>query len=324
MNQITKILITGGSGFIGTNLIQYYIDRYYKVLNIDFTKPKDLNQLKYWKNIDINDEDKLISAVVDFNPDYIVHLAARTDLKGTSIEDYQANMLGVTNIINAANLCGQLKKLMITSSMLVCRTGYIPSNEFDYQPNTIYGESKVETEKITRNSKINSNWVIIRPSSIWGEYFGEPYKKYFQFIISGKYFHIGEKSCTKTYGYIGNSVYQIDRILFEENESINGNVFYIGDYEPYNIEEWSNEIASILGKRIIKLPFLVVILAAKFGDVLSKLKVNFPMTSFRLKNMTTDNILYLENTREVCPTLPLTRIQGVKKTLQWITSKQTI
>ena len=64
-----KILITGGSGFIGTNLVSFFI-KSHDVLNIDINEPKIKQHLQYWVNIDINDYDRLNVAVQDFNPDY--------------------------------------------------------------------------------------------------------------------------------------------------------------------------------------------------------------------------------------------------------------
>ena len=97
-----------------------------------------------------------------------------------------------------------LKKIIITSSMLVCKGGYQPLNQVDYKPNTIYGESKVITEKIVWDNLPNCDWAIIRPTSIWGPWFSVPYRNFFEMIISKKYFHIGDEACTKTYGYVGN------------------------------------------------------------------------------------------------------------------------
>lgn len=49
-----KILITGGSGFIGTNLIELLSkSKNYEILNVDFQPPKKENHKLYWKNLDI-------------------------------------------------------------------------------------------------------------------------------------------------------------------------------------------------------------------------------------------------------------------------------
>jgi len=202
--------------------------------------------------------------------------------------------------------------------MLVCKPGYIPANQTDYAPTTIYGESKVKMENIIRESPHNYKWTIVRPSSIWGPWFGEPYRDFFDMVIGRKYFHIGKKSCTKTYGYIENIVYQLDSIVHAPTENILGHVFYLGDYEPTNIHEWANEIAFEIGTRIKTIPYPLIKFAAVSGDIIKLLGINFPMTSFRLNNMTTNNILNLSNTKDIAPDLPFSRIAGVKKTLDWM------
>jgi nucleoside-diphosphate-sugar epimerase len=84
-----KILVTGGSGFIGTNLIEKLDKDGHDILNIDLVKPKISFQLKFWIKADINSFNSLNQIITNFGPDYIVHLAARTDLDGISLEDYK-------------------------------------------------------------------------------------------------------------------------------------------------------------------------------------------------------------------------------------------
>jgi nucleoside-diphosphate-sugar epimerase len=313
-----KIVVTGGSGFIGTNLTEKLSQDGHEVLNLDIKEPLNKKLFKYWTKVDINCLDSFEQIIDSFSPDYIVHLAARTDLDGTCLEDYATNILGVENLIKICNESKTLKKVIIASSMLVCHGGYYPKNQFDYAPTTIYGESKVLTEKIVWANKPSCDWAIIRPTSIWGQWFDIPYKNFFDMIISKKYFHIGNVGCTKTYGYVGNSIYQIEKILFNETRDELKKVFFIGDNPATNIEEWGNEIAAENGVKIIKMPFLIIKIAAFLGDILKFIGVGFPITSFRLRNMTTNNIVDLNNTYEVVGILPYTRKEGIKKTLEWI------
>lgn len=313
-----KILITGASGFIGTNLLQLFIDKKYTVLNIDKVEPKNKKHIQFWKEIDINNFKSTQKIILEYEPDYIVHLAARTDLEGITLDDYKTNILGVENLMKIANELTSLKKIVIASSMLVCYGGYYPKHQFDYRPSTVYGESKVETENIVWENQLLCDWAIIRPTSIWGPWFGIPYKNFFDMILSKKYFHIGNKGCTKTYGYVGNAIYQIEKILFSETKDESKKVFFIGDNPATNIEEWGDEIATELGFKITKMPYFIIKVAAFFGDCLKLIGGNFPMNSFRLHNMTTDNIIDLKNTYEIAKTLPYSRKDGVRETLKWI------
>jgi hypothetical protein len=54
------------------------------------------------------------------------------------------------------------------------------------------------------------------------------------------------------------------------------------------------------------------------GDLLKSFGIAFPMTSFRLHNMTTDNVHDLSPIQEIAPNLPISRIEGTKRTLDWI------
>ncbi|MGR9106609.1 MAG: NAD-dependent epimerase/dehydratase family protein [Gammaproteobacteria bacterium] len=313
-----KILITGGSGFIGTNLIERFVRHGHRVLNIDFKQPRNPQHTRYWQNTDITKASDLRSSVESFDPDYVVHLAARTDLDGTCLSDYAANTKGVENIARTIRDLGTLKKVVFASSMLVCHGGYHPKDQFDYAPTTIYGQSKIETERIIWDIQPQSDWCIMRPTSIWGPWFGPPYRSFFDLIIQKRYFHIGRQGCTKTYGYVGNTTYQIECLLFSETSNPQEKIFYLGDRPPLDIEKWANQIACELGSRIMRLPYFSIKLAALCGDILKRFGIGFPMNSFRLKNMTTNHIIDLDAIYRIAPDPPFSTLDGIRDTLGWI------
>ena len=320
---MNKILITGGSGFIGTNLIEYLKGlNAFEILSLDIAEPKISSQQSLWRDIDIRNKAELGKAVLDFNPDYVIHLAARTDLNGTALNDYDANIGGVSNLLEALEGVPNLKRVIFTSSMYVCEPGYMPRDFEDYAPHTLYGESKVETEKIVKAKNPRYEWCIIRPTSIWGPWFGEPYNKFFHIVLNRMYFHMGSRACRKTYGYVDNAIYQIMALLNADVEGMNGKVFYIGDYEAYDITAWANEIAGYAGIKIPRIPYFCFKLAGWFGDFLKLFGIAFPMTSFRLHNMTTDNVHDLRPIQEIAPNLPVGRKEGTKKTLEWIKAQE--
>lgn len=315
-----KILVTGGSGFIGTHLINFLAERNYEILNLDTATPRLKEHLPYWKKADLRHAEQL-AVIKAFAPEIVIHLAARTDLRGKTMDDYTANTDGVTNLLAVLDEVPSLKKAIFTSSMYVCRPGYKPKDFDDYNPHTVYGESKVRTEQIIKNRNPSYSWSIIRPTSIWGPYFGEPYNLFFNIVLSGKYFHLGKKACKKTYGYIGNVIYQVNALLAASDAVTRAKVFYLGDYKPYDITEWADEIAACVHKKISTVPYFVFVGAALFGDVLTRLSIPFPMTSFRLKNMTTDNIYDLSLIESIAPAPPVSRLEGTKRTIDWMNNQ---
>lgn len=314
-----RLLITGGSGFIGTNLIeQLSKNSQYEIMSLDLVKPKIEAHKSYWTQIDLRRYADVVAALESFAPDCVIHLGARTDLNGTSLQDYDANIGGVRNLLEAIEKVGTVKRAIFASSMYVCEPGYMPKDFEDYAPHTLYGESKVETEKIIKSANPSYTWSIIRPTSIWGPWFGEPYNRFFHIVLKRMYFHMGKRACKKTYGYVDNAIYQIMSILQADEEKVNHKVFYLGDYEPYDITEWANEIAKHAGIKIPNIPYFCFKLAGWFGDFLKLFGISFPMTSFRLHNMTTDNVHNLNPIKEIAPNLPVAREEGTVKTLEWI------
>lgn len=318
-----KILITGGSGFIGTNLINNLLQKEnIELLSIDVHPPKIKEHRKIWQQVDLCDKTTLCNVIHEFSPEYVIHLGARTDLRGKELKDYNANMVGVSNLLDALEQVPNLKRVVFTSSMYVCRPGYMPKDFEDYKPHTLYGESKVETERRIKAKNPQYTWSIIRPTSIWGPWFGEPYDKFFRIVLNRMYFHMGKRACKKTYGYIDNTIYQIMSILKAPEEKVMRKIFYLGDYEPYDITEWANEIAACAGFKIPQIPYFLFVLAGWLGDFLKLLGITFPMTSFRLKNMTTDNVHDLSLIEGIAPHLPIDRQEGNRKTIEWISSQK--
>lgn len=317
-----KVAVTGGSGFIGTNLIEELLKEGFDVCNFDCNRPKIAERDSIWRQVDICDYEAFSAALLEFDPDYVVHLAARTDLDGKTVEDYAANTVGVENLMRIVKRLPSLRKILITSSKFVTRNGYRIRDQFDYCPHTKYGESKVITEQNVWRNAPDCDWCILRPTSIWGPWFGVPYRNFFDMVLKRRFFHIGKTKCYKTYGYIGNAVYQIKALLFADTAKEENKVYYIGDEPPYEINEWADEIAAELGFRIHRMPKWLIRCAGYFGDFLSLFGVHFPMTSFRYGNMTNDGTNDMSSTRRYAPETPYSRKEGVKATLAWLKEEE--
>ncbi|HPH12083.1 MAG TPA: NAD-dependent epimerase/dehydratase family protein [Thermotogota bacterium] len=313
-----RIVITGGSGFIGTNAVGYFSDNN-EVLNLDCKEPRNKKHIPFWRKVNILDKSELGEIIKTFDPHFFIHLAATTDLFGKSIDYYEANTTGVENVNVCLKSGVSIERVIFTSTKLVCKNGYTPTDFDNYCPDTLYGKSKEIGEKIIKNdSAIEYSWIIIRPTSIWGPWFEEPYRKFFEYVQKRKYVHINKEGLFKSYGYVGNIIFQIERILLSDHK-YDKDTFFVSDYDPIEIGKWADLISKCYGvKKPIRVPVWPLSIAAKLGD-LSKIVIrNPPLTSFRLNNILTEAILDLSKTKEVCGNLPYSVENGVEETVEFL------
>jgi|TARA_B110000967_G_C18761368_1_gene498035 GlcNAc-P-P-Und epimerase len=319
-----KILVTGGSGFIGTNFINFLQKKSCSICNFDINEPQNIKHSRYFERIDINNYESLLSAMIDFQPDYVVHLAARTDLNGEDLNSYLSNTRGVENILRCCNELPNIKRLVLASTKLIAPTDAHVSDLTSYSPDTIYGESKVLGEKIIESNKYYDNWIIVRPTSIWGPWsLAEhiPYGKFFQIIKKGLYIHPAVVDQPRYFGYVENSCFQIFSLLVDSPDDVLQQKFYLADYEIYDIKNWANLISAAFARGPVRiLPKIFVYMAAFAGDFLKLLGFKSPpFSSFRLKNMMSNTTkVPLTAIKNFVPTLPFTISDGVKRTVTWI------
>ena len=317
-----RLLVTGGSGFIGTNLVQSALDKGVEVLNLDWSPPLKSAHLPWWREWDIMDRAATIRLFADFQPTHVVHLAARTD---TDVQDdlnaYRQNHEGTGILLDVVKATPSIERLIVTSTQFVCEAGYQPKDDQDYKPFTLYGESKRLCELATREAGLACVWSIIRPTTIWGPWSLRYRDVLFKVMRKGLYFHPGKSKVVRSYGYVGNVVWQIERILEVPPTTVNGKVFYVGDH-PMDLRVWVEAISQeLVGKRVRYIPTWMVKGLALGGDVLKVVGIPFPITSGRFRSMTSDYITPMNTTVEALGEAPYSLEEGVKAMVQWYDSE---
>ena len=313
-----RLLVTGGSGFIGTNLVQSALDKGLEVLNLDWNPPLKPAQSPWWREWNIMDRAATAKHMAEFRPTHVVHLAARTD---TDIQDdlnaYRQNHEGTAILLEAVKATPSIERLIITSTQFVCEAGYQPKDDQDYKPFTLYGESKRLSEVATRQSDLVCVWSIIRPTTIWGPWSLRYRDVLFKVMRKGLYFHPGKNKVIRSYGYVGNVVWQIERILEVPAATVNKKVFYVGDH-PMDLRVWVEAISQgLVGKSVRYIPTWIVKGLALGGDVLKAVRIPFPITSGRFRSMTSDYITPMNTTVEALGEAPHSLEEGVKAMVLW-------
>lgn len=315
-----RVFVTGGSGFIGTNLLERLSEDQIEVANYDIKVSRSRRFDRISTLGDILDGDKLSAIIADFRPDCVVHLAARCDLDGQTIEDYRANTDGLRNVIAAIASAPSVKRTIFASSRYVHGNEIQPERDNDYSPFTMYGASKAEGEMIVRSSHLESSWLIVRPTSIWGPWFGVPYRGFFDAVRKGVYIHPAAERLYKSYGYVGNVVHQIRRMIEAPVDSVQGRTFYTADYQPIEIRSMAECIRHEFGApKVSEAPLALLKLLATGGDVLKRCGwKNAPLSTFRLNNLRCQMVYDLSKTEEVVGDLPYSMEDGVARTVEWM------
>ena len=266
-----RVLVTGGSGFIGTNMMQHWNDKGVEAINFDIRPPQVEAHQSQWQQVDLLDREALVTAAQSVRPDCIIHLAARADLDGATLDDYRVNTDGIENLIVAAKASGAAR-VLFASSQLVCTPGYQPKNELDYCPPNPYGESKMRGEQIVRaQAKDEFVWTLLRPTSIWGPWFEQPYRAFFLTVKRGRYVQARGVRVRKSFGFVGNTVRQMERLSVCPAEKIHQRALYVADYEPVIVSEWARQVQQEWGAPPIKeVPLGFLKICAKLGDLLKR------------------------------------------------------
>jgi len=315
---VKRVIVTGGSGFIGTHLVSFLLKQGYQILNLDKNKPLNADQNNLHHQVDILDSSALCHVFDSFRPQWLFHLAARTDCDETTTVErgYAVNATGAINVLAAASTCPELERVLVTSSQYVCRPGYQPTGDEDYCPHTIYGWSKVETERAVRSARLNCPWVIVRPTNIWGPWHMRYRKQVWNAIQRGFYLHPGGAPIIRSYGYVGNVVRQMLGLMDAE---VNRRVFYVGDF-PLDLRDWVNRFSIALRTRpVTEVPRSILRCMALMGDIIGKLGGReFLIHSSRYRSMVTSDSVPIEATYAMLGPSPISLDQGVDETVRWL------
>lgn len=145
-----KILLTGASGYVGARLY-YDLSGVYSVIGTYATHKLS----EKFEHLDITDPEAVQNFIAHAQPDIIIHAANQANPRWCEANPQKAVMLNqqaTTYLVDAANSVHA--RFMYISSFAA------------YKPVGVYAETKVESEKTTRNTK--AGYLIIRPAYILG------------------------------------------------------------------------------------------------------------------------------------------------------------
>lgn len=280
-----KIAVIGGSGFVGTRLIDILVSTgQYNLLNIDKNISEKFPDISVIGNV--MNKETLISQLQ--GTDVVVLLAAehRDDVAPVSLY-YDVNVEGMRNTLEAME-ANNVKRIVFTSSVAIYGLDKNnPDESFPADPFNHYGKSKWNAEQLLQEwYKKHEDWNIniIRPTVIFGEgNRGNVYNLLNQ-IANGKFMMIGKGNNQKSMSYIRNVIAFI-KFLIEEKKS-GYNIYNYVDKPDFTTNDLVHHTSEILNKNIptTHIPYWIGMLGGYGFDILawlSRKKLN--ISSVRVK-----------------------------------------
>jgi len=261
--ELRRVLVTGGSGFVGANLVTTLLERGYAVRSFDRV-PSPLAQHPQLDVLqgDITDTADCAAAVDGI--DTVFHTAAIIDLMGgPSVTDayrqrsFAVNVGGTENLLHAGQAAG-VKRFVYTSSNSVVMGGQNIAGGDETLPytnrfNDLYTETKGVAERfiLSQNGIGGILTCAIRPSGIWGRGDQTMFRKLFESVIAGHVkVLIGRKSARLDNSYVHNLIHGF--ILAAQHlvpgGTAPGQAYFINDNEPVNMFEFARPVIEACGE----------------------------------------------------------------------------
>src|SRR5262249_43343186 len=151
-------------------------------------------------------------------------------------------------------------------------------------------------------------------------WFHVPYRDFFITVARGRYLRVRGRWTPKSFGYVENTVYELERLMMAPSDRVNGTTLYLADYPPLEVGEWAEDVRRELGAPPIPtVPLVTLRLIARMGEVFEEVSRRpAPLTTFRLTNLLTPMIYDLSELEAIVGELPVSLDEGVRRTVEWL------
>ena len=277
---MTKTLLSGSSGFLG------------KVLNTELNTQFDIQTLGRSSQNNIRCDLSQEIPTLNSKYDYIIHNAGKAHVVPKTAEEkaafFQVNYQGTLNLLAALEQLPSLPRNFIFISTIAVygkTEGKLIAETYPLEGTTPYARSKIQAEAAVQNwaEQQKINYLILRLPLVVGPNPPGNLGAIKNAIKKGPYLRISGNNAKKSAVLAEDVAKLIPKILDKKG------VYNLTDGQHPTFTEIENAIAKAANKKIkLKMPLSLISLLAKLGDFIDKYIRSFPLTSERLKKMTSE------------------------------------
>jgi nucleoside-diphosphate-sugar epimerase len=313
-----KVLVTGGSGFVGSRLIESLLESGHDVTIFD------KNPSRFYPSLvclgDVRNLAQLVAAVR--GKDLIFHLAAehRDDVSPVSLY-YEVNVGGAENLIKALDAT-PCQRVIFTSSVAVYPLNAgTPNEDSPTCPFNPYGKSKLAAERVFKKwgeSRPEVSVTVIRPCVVFGERNRGNVYNLLKQISRGRFMMVGNGHNRKSMAYVDNLVSFLQSRM---TATPGWHLFNYADKPDLS----TNEIISIARTSFgragsasrIHIPYFAGLTAGTAFDLLARITgTKYPISSIRIKKFCADTTVAADRVDQTGFKRPFTLSQGIERMIQ--------
>ncbi|PKH52987.1 nucleoside-diphosphate-sugar epimerase [Tenacibaculum sp. Bg11-29] len=292
-----KVTITGTSGFVGTNLLEYFDNSKFSVSSLS-ARYKPVQEF--------------------FLQGYaLIHLAGKAhDLRNVSTpNDYYESNFELTKQLFDSFIKSDLSVFIFMSTVKACADEVKESLKEEDIPNpkTHYGLSKQKAEEYILNKKlpVNKRAYILRPCMIHGPNNKGNLNLLYKLVKKRIPWPLGNYPNQRSFLSIDNLMFCVNEFL--SNDKISSGIYNLADDKTLSTNEIITLISNELGveTRIFKVPKFIISFVAKLGDI-----IRLPINNEKLQKLTSNYVVSnLKVKNSIKKILPVSSEEGMIKTI---------
>jgi nucleoside-diphosphate-sugar epimerase len=315
-----KILITGGTGFVGSNLAEALVQKKYAVKC--FVRAN--SDIAFLSNLgvelasgDITDKTSLVKSLKDVTA--VFHLAAVLGKWGLPASVYSdINTVGTKLLLEACQETHVKRFIYCSTGGVLGPVNKPPADEsYLYAPSNPYEIGKVEAEKLVLSYKKKLEITIVRPGLVYGPR-DQHVLKLFKAIKEKKYFILGNGKNFVHPTFIGDLTEGF--ILCLQNPKSIGETYLIVGEKYVSMEEFVNLVTKNLGLNVTlrHVPIWAANVLAGLAEVGGKLfRFEPPLTFSRVKTLSDSRAYSYVKAAKQLGYNPIPLENGLRKTIRW-------
>ena len=241
-----RVVITGGSGFIGQHLVRHLCEKH-EVKVLDIKQNESLRSISEFERVDVRDLKALRKGIKD--ADVVIHLAALIDVRESVRNPSLYAAVNTFGTANVAQACVELsvRKLVFASSCAVYGepSGDVLDEEMPTNPTNPYGASKLAAEVFLKS--ITENYTILRITNVYGIGGKGVIPLFVERAIKGKALLVnGTGEQTRDFIYVGDLIRCFELALTKGN----GETINVGFGRTYSINDVIEILREVIPKKL--------------------------------------------------------------------------